>query len=150
LIDRNRGNIMVAEGDLIHQTWQFERTRDTLLATLADAYSRYDTSRKTVDFYRGVPAWSTTGQSGAITDQKLAFPALFERYHKTLNEVAFGDVVQAEQTLVQTYQTYVQALAALWQAVVDVSDLLEVEDLFQSGNSEPVPPPQPPQPAPQN
>jgi cobalt-zinc-cadmium efflux system outer membrane protein len=154
LIDRNRGNIMAAEGDLIHQTWQFERTRDTLIATLADAYARYDTNRKTVDFYRGTPSWCAKGQVGAITDQIRAFPALFERYHKALNEVAFGDVVQAEQTLVQTYQTYVQTLAAMWQAVVDVSDLLEVEDPFQAGNSEQLPSPQPmpqaPQPAPQN
>jgi hypothetical protein len=42
-------------------------------------------------------------------------------------------VVTAQQTLVTTITTYVTTLGAMWQAVVDVANLLQTRDLFQMG-----------------
>jgi len=65
------------------------------------------------------------------------YRALYERYQgeapRAGNPPAFGDVINAQQTLVTNVQSYVTALGALWQSVTDVADLLQTDDLFQIG-----------------
>jgi len=65
-------------------------------------------------------------------------------------DVKFGDVVTAEQTLATYIAAYVTALGQQWQAVVDVANLLQTDDLFQVApheevfpvpDLEPLPPP---------
>lgn len=155
LWDKNRGNILAAEGTLAHANQGYALARDTLATTLADAYARYDTNKVTVAYYR----------RDIIGDQVQSWRGLWERHQEDPDSVQFTDVVAAQQTLAQTIQTYTQTLAAQWQAVVDLGDLMEVDDLFQIGTmqsttplspSEPLPPSEPvpaplpnaPQPAP--
>ena len=42
----------------------------------------------------------------------------------------FNDLVVAQQNLAQAVGTYIATLGFLWQAVVDVADLLQTKDLF--------------------
>lgn len=126
LWDKNRGNIMAAEGALAHANEGYALARDSLANTLADAYGRYDTNKVTVDYYR----------RNIISDQVQSWRGLWERHQEDPDSVQFTDVVAAQQTLAQTIQTYAQTLALEWQAVVDLADLMEVDDLFQVGTND--------------
>jgi outer membrane protein, heavy metal efflux system len=123
LFDRNRGNILVAEGALARAEQACAAARNSLANTLADAYARYSSNRITADYYR----------RDIISDQVQSWRGLWERHQVDPDSVQFTDVVSAQQTLAQTIQTYAQTLAAQWQAVVDLADLMELEDLCQMG-----------------
>jgi cobalt-zinc-cadmium efflux system outer membrane protein len=123
VFDQNRGNIMAAEGALAHANHGYAVARDTLASTLADAYSRYDTNKITVDYYR----------KDIIRDQVQSWRGLWQRHQEDPDAVQFTDVVSAQQTLAQTIQTYAQTLGAQWQAVVDLADLMELDDVCQLG-----------------
>ena len=97
--------------------------RNSLANTLADAYSRYNSNKITVDYYR----------RDIISNQVQSWRGLWERHQVDPDSVQFTDVVSAQQTLAQTIQSYTQTLAAQWQAVVDLADLMEVDDLCQLG-----------------
>jgi cobalt-zinc-cadmium efflux system outer membrane protein len=124
--DQNHGNILAAEGALAHANHGYALARDSLASTLADAYARYDTNKITVDYYR----------RDIIGDQVQSWRGLWERHQEDPDAVQFTDVVSAQQTLAQTIGTYAQTLGAQWQAVVDLADLMEVDDLFQIGTVE--------------
>ena len=49
----------------------------------------------------------------------------------------FNAVVTTQQTLAGLVTTYVSTLGSFWQAVVDVNDLLQTNDLFQAGADQP-------------
>ena len=94
--DKNRGNILAAEGALAHANQGYALARDSLASTLADAYGRYDTNKTTVDYYR----------RDIIGDQVQSWRGLWERHQEDPDAVQFTDVVAAQQTLAQTIQTY--------------------------------------------
>jgi cobalt-zinc-cadmium efflux system outer membrane protein len=132
IFDRNLGGIKQAEGALAQAQAGSEQVRNSLTSTLADAFNRYQTSRENV-----VIAMQQ------IRDQVRAYRALYERRMRgPIGDVSFGDVVTAEQTLAGYIAAYVTALGSQWTAVNDVANLLQTDDLFQSGarqTVEPVP-----------
>jgi cobalt-zinc-cadmium efflux system outer membrane protein len=123
VFDQNRGNIMAAEGALARANHGYALARNTLASSLADAYSRYDANKITVDYYR----------KDIIRDQVQSWRGLWQRHQEDPDSVQFTDVVSAQQTLAQTIQTYAQTLGAQWQAVVDLADLMELDDMCQMG-----------------
>jgi hypothetical protein len=85
-----------------------------------------------------------------LPDQVRAYRAIYDRYQKEAQPAlppgvpvsatpAFSDVVVAQQNLAQSIATYVQTLGAMWQAVADVADLIQTDDLFQLGIAGPCP-----------
>src|SRR5262249_55129146 len=52
----------------------------------------------------------------------------------------FVDVVTNQQLYVTALATYAATLAAQWQAVADVADVLQIDDLFQGIEAPPVRP----------
>ena len=74
------------------------------------------------------------------SDQVRVFNGVFGRYlwQGRAIDVSFIDISTAQQNLAASVAGYLQALAAQWQAVVDIAALLQTEDLFQVG-VEPVP-----------
>jgi cobalt-zinc-cadmium efflux system outer membrane protein len=149
--DRNQGNIIQAQGNLINAAEQAHVVRDSLTGTVSDAFNRYLTGRTTVRTYR----------DRILPDQVTAYSLLVRRYAfggetttggppptvppavpppvvPTSPPPAFIDTFNAQQNL-QTYVTnYVTALGQMWQAVVDVANVLQTDDLFQLG-IEPLP-----------
>src|SRR5581483_6150579 len=124
--DRNEGGIIQAQGNLVNAGEQEHLTRDQLSQTLADAFERYENNRLLLEWYR----------DDILPNQVRAYRGVYERYEKEAgaprgNPPAFGDVVQAQQTLATTVQGYVTTLGALWQAVVDVANVMQTDDLFQ-------------------
>ncbi len=127
--DQNRGGIIQAESQLIQANLQPRQTQLQLINTLADAYNRYATAREQVRI--------STAQ---IQDQVRAYRALRARYNAQPAQVAFADIYTAQQTLAGYTSAYIIALGAQWTAVVDVANLLQTDDLFGLGPSEPVVP----------
>jgi cobalt-zinc-cadmium efflux system outer membrane protein len=131
--DRNQGGIIQAQGNLIFAGEEEHRVRDALTQTLADAFERYETNRRSLEDYRDY----------ILPDQVRAYRGVYQRYLGEAprvggNPPTFGDVVTAQQTLATTLQGYLTTLGALWQAVVDVANVAQTDDLFQLGG-EPLP-----------
>jgi cobalt-zinc-cadmium efflux system outer membrane protein len=120
LWDRNKGNIFQAKNLLIQAGLAPQQTRLQLTNTLADAFNRYATARDQVQI-----------AMQQIEDQVRAFRGVYERHGEDPDAVGFGDVVTAQQTLASYISGYVSALGLQWQAVVDIANLLQTEDLFQ-------------------
>jgi cobalt-zinc-cadmium efflux system outer membrane protein len=128
--NRNQGNILQAEAQLVRASEEEHRVRDDLARQLADAFERYNANRELVGPYRGT----------VLPDLVRVLNGVFERYlaqsTKTTGELTFLDISTAQQNLATAVTSYLQALAAQWQAVVDIAGLLQTEDLFQVGGEQ--------------
>ena len=125
--DQNKGKIIQMRGNLAQAVANIAVTRNNLVTTLADAMNRYETAR--------LQAAMTLRQ---VEDQTRVYQNIYNR-RNALGEAAisFGDLVAAEQTLVGYVAGYVTALGAQWQAVVDVANLLQSDDLYEEGQVPP-------------
>ena len=121
LFDRNRGNIMSADAALMRASQEYNRTRNELATSLADAFARYQSQRVLFDYYR----------TQILQDQVQSYRAIYQRYQQDADTVDFNDVVTSQQTLAAAVSTYIQALGDQWQAVIDVAGLLQLDDLSQ-------------------
>jgi cobalt-zinc-cadmium efflux system outer membrane protein len=117
--DRNQGAIQQARADLARAIDDLPRTRLDLLNRLADAVNRYDTNRQTVDIYL----------KQILPDQVRAYRGLVQQA-----QPSFADIVNAQQQLNTFLATYLTALAAQWQAVVDLAALAQLDDLYMPGD----------------
>jgi cobalt-zinc-cadmium efflux system outer membrane protein len=121
--DQNKGAIKQAEGQLAQASANISLTKNNLTNTLADAFNRYTTARESVAL-----------SFQQIRDQVRAYRGVYERRQRgPQGDVAFGDLVTAQQTLAGYITAYVTALGQQWQAVVDVANVLQTDDLFQVG-----------------
>ena len=69
-----------------------------------------------------------------MRDQVRTYRGVYQRYHDDPQDIRFNDVVVAQQTLASTLTQYIDVLANQWQAVVDVAELLQVDDIFSMGD----------------
>ena len=121
LFDRNRGNIMSADAALMRASEEYNRTRNELATSLADAFARYQSQRVLIDYYR----------TQILQDQVQSYRAIYQRYQQDADTIDFNDVVTSQQTLASAVSTYIQALGDQWQSVVDMAGLLQLDDLSQ-------------------
>jgi cobalt-zinc-cadmium efflux system outer membrane protein len=127
--DLNRGAIQQARGALVRAVEEPHRVRDSLTARVADAYERYEFNLKFLELYR----------DEILPKQVQAFRSAVKRYFAgEVGRVAYTDLIASEQNLVSVIGPYLSTLAAQWQAVADVSNLLQTEDVFQAGGVFPV------------
>jgi cobalt-zinc-cadmium efflux system outer membrane protein len=121
--DQNRGAIIQAQGQLMQAMEEPHNVTNNLVNTLADAFNRYETNRILVEYYR----------DRILPDLVRAMRSVRARYNVTVGEVAFADVVTAQQTLATGIATYLTALGAQWTAVVDLAHALQSDELFGQG-----------------
>jgi cobalt-zinc-cadmium efflux system outer membrane protein len=126
--DRNKGNIMAQEGAMVRATEEPHRVELNLTNTLATNYNNYKNALDALEYYRRY----------ILPDQVRAYRGVFERRQIDPNS-AFGDLVQAQQTLATNVGTYLTILGQLWTSVVSVADLLQTDDLFQLAQPREVP-----------
>ncbi len=127
--NRNQGGIQQAQANLLEMSEEPHRVRIALTNTLAQAFARYKDNRVLLGYYR----------DQILPDLVRVYNGVYERYRKEAEgptKPEFNDVVVAQGNLAAAVTTYVTTLGALWQAVVDVTDLLQTNDLFQV-NGEP-------------
>jgi len=130
VFDQNLGGIRQAQGQLVRANEEPHRVRSELASRLADAFSRYEFTRKIVEMYT----------QDMLPDQVRAFRAVVQRHVFGPPGVSFLDLVSAEQTLVNLVKGYIGSLHDMWFAVVDVASLLQTPDLFQAECTYPVAP----------
>lgn len=121
--DRNQGNIKSAQAQLLRAVEDSHQVRINLTARLAEAFERYENNRVLLDYYR----------NHIVPDQVRSYRGSFERHQQEPDRVDFGEVVNSQQTLAASINTYIRTLGEMWSAVVSVADLLQTIDLFQVG-----------------
>jgi cobalt-zinc-cadmium efflux system outer membrane protein len=127
--DQNKGGIRQAEGMLEQAAVGPDQARNSLTVTLADAYNRYETALQNVQI-----------AMQQVRDQLRVYRGIRERWEADPTTVGLTDLVTAQQALVTYITAYVTALGLQWQAVVDVANLLQTDDLFQVGPGQEVAP----------
>lgn len=133
LFNRNTGAILQAQAELAKASQQAARVRNELVAELAGAFERLENGRALVDYYRDL----------ILPDQTRVYRGIYEQHQQQPDRVTFDDVVLAQQTLAASVNNYLQALGGQWQAVAELQNLLQVEDLSELAG-----PPEPPPAAP--
>jgi cobalt-zinc-cadmium efflux system outer membrane protein len=134
LFDRNQGAIHQAIAARGKAAEEPHRVRADLSSRLADAFERYENTRKTLNMYR----------ADMLPNQIQAFRATVLRHYygdpNAPNAPGYLDLVTAEQSLVTLVTSYIGVLHDQWFAVVDVAGLLQTPDLFQTDEFYPVAP----------
>jgi cobalt-zinc-cadmium efflux system outer membrane protein len=121
IFDRNRGNIMSAEGDLRRAAEQVRRVRNELTTRSADAFGRLASNRYLVQSYR----------DQILPDLGRAYVGVYNRHQQEPDAVGFGDIIVAQQNLAAGLATYIGALTNQWTAVADIANLMQAEDLSE-------------------
>jgi Outer membrane efflux protein len=131
IFDQNKGGIRQSEAALVRANEEPHRVNADLTAKFSEAYRRYEENRKLIERY----------QKNILPTQVQAFRAAVKRHFGgEIGGVAFTDLVTSEQNLVSVIGAYLPLLQAQWQAVVDVSSLLQTDQLYLMAdeiNSEP-------------
>ncbi len=118
--DHNKGNIIAAEAGLMRAGEEQHRVETVLTSNLSNAYTNYKNNLDALEYYRAY----------ILPDQVRAFRGVHDRRNGDPN-VAFADLVTAQQNLVTGVQAYLTILGQLWTSVVSVADVLQTDDLFQ-------------------
>jgi cobalt-zinc-cadmium efflux system outer membrane protein len=130
--DRNTGNIKQAQSALYRANKEEHRVQDDLTTRVADAFERYENNRVLTDYYRQeiLPNWKRVYNlvlSVLGLSEAGAQPGAQPNVGLTLG---FLDLSTNQQNYVTAVGAYLTALAAQWQAVVDIANLLQSDDLF--------------------
>lgn len=125
LWNRNQGGIAEAEAALIAADEAMPAARNDLTSRVADAYNRYASYRTQVVYLR----------EGVLPDQVRAYRALRDRYIKDpsvpdSSQPNLQDVINAQQNVLQSLNTYVANLDSFAMALIDLADLLQTDDLY--------------------
>jgi cobalt-zinc-cadmium efflux system outer membrane protein len=127
--DLNKGNIIAAQAALIRAGEESHRVEMNLTNGLAAAYTNYKNNLDALEYYRRY----------ILPDQVRYYRGIFNRREVDPNS-AFGDLVQAQQTLAANVTTYLGILGTLWSSAVSVADFLQTDDLFQKAQPMELPP----------
>ncbi len=111
--DQNKGAIRAAAAAKVRALEGPHAAEVNLTTNLATAYATYQTNLYSMDYYR----------RNILPDQVRYYRGVFER-RRIDPGVAFGDLVQAQQTLVADVTAYLGILNTLWTSVVSVADFL--------------------------
>jgi cobalt-zinc-cadmium efflux system outer membrane protein len=122
IFDHNQGGIKQAQGQLLRAVEEPHRVRADLTARVSDAFRRMEENRVLLELYR----------TQILPQQVQAFRAAVKRHYGGEPEkVAYTDLITAQQGIVGVVATYLTTLGNYWQAVSDVSSLLQTDNVYQ-------------------
>jgi cobalt-zinc-cadmium efflux system outer membrane protein len=123
--DRNKGGIIASQAALLRANEEPHRVQAALTSGFADAFRRYEENRVLMEMY----------QTSTLPSQVQAFRAVVKRHFGAgpgdPGAPAYNDLVSAEQNLVTIIGNYLPLLQAQWQAVCDVSNFLQTDQLYK-------------------
>jgi len=120
VFNRNQGNIRQAQGRVARAAAHVRTVENALLAQLAEAYARYRSNLEVAAHYR----------EEILPSLNQAYQAIVRRYQVEPQQVGFNEIVLAQQNLAAALHDYLAALDAQWQAVVDLANLGQLDDLY--------------------
>jgi cobalt-zinc-cadmium efflux system outer membrane protein len=137
--NRNQGGIAAAQANVIDAGEGPLRARNDLYNRLSEAFGRYQTFRKNLALYR----------DSILPDLVRVYDRIYRRYQfegqvnlpappgvppaLQFSPPTIDDVVLAQQFLASGIATYITNLGGMWQAVVDVTDLIQTNNMFLMG-----------------
>jgi cobalt-zinc-cadmium efflux system outer membrane protein len=127
--DQNKGPIMAAQAGLVRAMEEPHRVETNLTNSFAAAFTNYKNNIVAVEYYRRY----------ILPDQVRYYRGVYARRNADPNS-AFGDLVQAQQTLAADVTAYLGLLNQLWSSVVALADFLQTDDLFQQAQAKELPP----------
>jgi cobalt-zinc-cadmium efflux system outer membrane protein len=148
--NRNQGGIAAAQAAVVQMAEEPLRVRNDLYGRLADAFNRYRTFHENLILYR----------EKILPDLVRVYDAIYHRYQIEgptnlpgpaagvgpaiqITPPTINDVVVAQQILTTSVASYITNLGGMWQSVVDVTDLIQTNNMFRMGQedlpTEPVP-----------
>lgn len=123
IFDRNQGNILATQSSIISHERSYAASQNYLTGQLADVIARFETARAKAENYR----------NQMLPDQVRTYRGIYSRYREAgpgVNDnINFGDVIVAQQTLGTAVNDYAGVLMDLWSAYVAAAELLQTEDL---------------------
>lgn len=122
LFNKNRGNIISAEAQLIGARQDWENTRNRLVGELAETFNRYQSNAAIAESYR----------RDILRDQVQSYRGVYTRFRATGDDEGggFAQLIVAQQTLGQVVNEYLDVLRDQWRAVVDLAEILQMDDLY--------------------
>jgi cobalt-zinc-cadmium efflux system outer membrane protein len=125
VFDRNRGGIQQARAALMRANEEPHRVQADLTGRFSEAWRRYEENRDLLERYR----------KEILPKQVQAFRTAVSRHWGAgaadAGAPAYNDLISSEQNLITVIGNYLPVLQAQWQAVVDVSSLLQTNQLYQ-------------------
>jgi cobalt-zinc-cadmium efflux system outer membrane protein len=150
IFNRNQGGIAAAQAQVVYYGEEPLRVRTDLYGRMTDAFNRYRTFHENLLLYR----------DKILPDLVRVYNSIYQRYQVEgptnlpgpaagvgpaiqITPPTINDVVVAQQILTTSVASYIVNLGGMWQAVVDVTDLIQTNDMFRMGQerlpTEPVP-----------
>lgn len=123
VIDRNQGNLFAAEARLMQSRAQRDLTYQQLVGLLAQAHQQYLAQNEIASVYR----------SQILPDQVRVYRGIADRYRVAGEPTDFAEVVVAQQTLSGGIEDYLDSLDRQWEALIDIAELLQAENLGELG-----------------
>jgi cobalt-zinc-cadmium efflux system outer membrane protein len=127
--DQNKGGVLAAEGTLARALQEPNRVELALANRLAGAFAAYRNNLDALQSFR----------KEILPDQVRYYRGVYERRRIDPN-AQFGDLVAAQSGLVASVTSYLTTLGAVWTSVVALADVLQTDDLFQTGQCVDLPP----------
>jgi cobalt-zinc-cadmium efflux system outer membrane protein len=115
LFNRNQGNILAAQAQLVEARADSHHVELKLTERLADAFRRYQVGREQTEAYR----------SRILPKARETLELVQTGYKAGDKQYSFNTVLLTQQTLFQAELTYIFALDELWRAVADIEALLQ-------------------------
>ncbi len=123
----NQGGIRQAQWQLAQAAAGPDQARLNLINILADAFNRYVVARQQVEI---------TMQQ--MRDLVRVYKGAWVRHQLRPADVSFSDLWPIQVNLENFVNVFITALGMQFQATVDVADLLQTEDFFNSGQRQDV------------
>ncbi len=120
IFDQNKGAIRQSQAALLRANEEPHRVQMALTASFSEAYRRYEENRRLLEMY----------QKTILPKQVLSFRGAVKLHNAKADQVGFTDLINAEQNLITVIGAYLPILQAQWQAVADVSSLLQTDQVY--------------------
>ncbi|MFG0333608.1 MAG: TolC family protein [Maioricimonas sp. JB049] len=120
VFNRNQWNIVTAEADVVRTQQDLQQTYNDLSGQLATVYATYASNLKISERYR----------TQILPDQVRVYRGIYDRFWQADASNEFTLVIQAQQTLFTAVNAYLDALSDQWNAVVDLAEVVQVDDLY--------------------
>jgi cobalt-zinc-cadmium efflux system outer membrane protein len=112
IFDRNQGNIMRAQAELMEAQQNLERVELQLQDRLAEVYREYEIAREQVTQYR----------QAILPDARKSLELTRAGYQQ--NEFGYLELLTAQQTFTRTNLAYIAALRELWLSITKIDGML--------------------------
>jgi outer membrane protein TolC len=128
VFNKNQGNIYNAQSQIMENHQNLTAAQNELTAQLAEIYGRYSANRVLAQTYRE-----------EILPDQVRMHREGVQFRKGRGNLDLTPLIVSQQQLDQVVGEYVTVLQAQWQAVVDLAEVLQADELYSLDHAGPLP-----------